>query len=212
MHDEKVAKAAGVPVVQDVGGEDRPISDAQLARVDFISPNLSELQRLIGSGGGDSESESNSESGSDGGSAGKRKLLLDDDASVVAAARRLQSRGARNVLVTLGERGSILVCERPAPPIPPPPASPDKDCDSIGDGGGGGGSDGRGSSTGFSTSMHGVHRVLRQGCCPIPGAGVMVDETGAGDCFRAAFTVALVEGKPLEECLRFAAAAGAVAV
>ena len=40
----------------------------------------------------------------------------------------------------------------------------------------------------------------------------MVDETGAGDCFRAAFTVALVEGKPLPECLRFAAAAGAVAV
>ncbi len=153
----EVARAAGVPVVQDVGGEDRPISDAQLARVDFVSPNLSELQRLVGT-----------------------TRALGDDESVVAAARELQARGARNVLVTLGDRGSLL--------IPQPAASPSSDASDR------------------------QPTVLRQGCCPIPGEGSMVDETGAGDCFRAAFTVALVEGKPLPECLRFAAAAGAVAV
>ena len=39
-----------------------------------------------------------------------------------------------------------------------------------------------------------------------------VDATGAGDTFTAALTVALVEGQLPEEALRFACAAGAVAV
>lgn len=38
-----------------------------------------------------------------------------------------------------------------------------------------------------------------------------VDSTGAGDAFAAALTVALVEGMPSEEALRFACAAGALA-
>eukprot|EP00435_Cladocopium_sp_Y103_P059125 s271_g21.t1 len=54
-------------------------------------------------------------------------------------------------------------------------------------------------------------KVLKQGCCPVPG-GKVVDTTGAGDCFRSAFAVALVEGRPLQECLKFAAAAGAITV
>ena len=33
----------------------------------------------------------------------------------------------------------------------------------------------------------------------------VVDTTGAGDCFRAAFTVALVAGRPIEDALTFAA-------
>lgn len=52
--------------------------------------------------------------------------------------------------------------------------------------------------------------VLRQGPLMPPGAAV-VDATAAGDAFRAAFTVALVAGRPLQECLRFAAAAGGLA-
>lgn len=39
---------------------------------------------------------------------------------------------------------------------------------------------------------------------PIISAAKVLDTTGAGDTFTAAFAVALVEGKPKEECMRFA--------
>lgn len=41
---------------------------------------------------------------------------------------------------------------------------------------------------------------------------VPVDPTGAGDAFCGAFTVGIVEGRPLPDALRFAAAAGALCV
>jgi len=138
----EVAASLGIPLFQDAGGADRPISDSLLAQVTFITPNLSELARLTG-------------------------LPTDTDDNIVKAARSLQGRGAKNVLVTRGEAGSLLL-----------------------------GQDGR---------------ILRQTSFPVPG-GQVVDETGAGDSFRAAFAVAFVEGRPLQESLRFAAAAGAVAV
>ena len=136
------AAAAGVPVLQDVGGEDRPMSDALLSLVEYVMPNLSELTRLTGKPTGTA-------------------------AEVEAAARSLQARGARNVLVTLGSDGALLLDRNGA--------------------------------------------MLRQGVCAVPG-GVVVDETGAGDSFRAAFTVALVEGRPPDQALQLAAAAGAIAV
>ena len=40
----------------------------------------------------------------------------------------------------------------------------------------------------------------------------VVDTTGAGDCFTAAFGVALMEGMPAAEALRFASAAACVCV
>ena len=82
--------AAGVPVIQDVGGEERPIADAHLANCAFVCPNLSELERLSGGAPG--------------------SLASDDDA-VVAAAKALQARGARSVLVTLGAEGSLLLLD-----------------------------------------------------------------------------------------------------
>ena len=79
------AAAAGVLVIQDVGGEDRPISSALLRLIDYLCPNESELGRLTGG------------------------LPTASDAQVEAAARLLVERGARNVLLTLGSRGAMLV-------------------------------------------------------------------------------------------------------
>ncbi|KAK1326052.1 hypothetical protein QJS10_CPA01g01620 [Acorus calamus] len=47
---------------------------------------------------------------------------------------------------------------------------------------------------------------------PIIPTSKVLDTTGAGDTFTAAFAVAFVEGKPKKECLRFAAAAAALCV
>jgi ribokinase len=137
------AERLGIPVViQDVGGADRPISNKLLSKLTFISPNLTELARLTG-------------------------LPTSNADEVLAAAQSLKDRGVKNVLVTLGSEGSLLLTEN--------------------------------------------GNILRQVACPPPG-GVTVDETGAGDCFRAAFCVALVEGSPLRRCLQLAAAAGAISV
>jgi len=43
-------------------------------------------------------------------------------------------------------------------------------------------------------------------------AAEVVDTTGAGDCFTAAYTVAMSEGRTEAECLRFANAAGSLCV
>jgi sugar/nucleoside kinase (ribokinase family) len=140
----EAACAAGIPVFQDVGGEERPISDKLLRLVNYICPNKTELERLTGK-------------------------VVSSEEDIISAAGVLLARGAQNVLITLGEAGSILV-------------------------------------------SHGG-TVLRQACSPLPGPdGKVLDETGAGDAFRAAFAVALVEGMPAPACLQFAAAAGAIAV
>ncbi|KAJ9153406.1 hypothetical protein P3X46_026849 [Hevea brasiliensis] len=47
---------------------------------------------------------------------------------------------------------------------------------------------------------------------PIIPAARVIDTTGAGDTFTAAFAVTLVEGKTKEECMRFAAAAASLCV
>ncbi|KAM7495362.1 hypothetical protein LguiB_029971 [Lonicera macranthoides] len=47
---------------------------------------------------------------------------------------------------------------------------------------------------------------------PIISAAKVLDTTGAGDTFTAAFAVSLVEGKSKKECLRFAAAAASLCV
>lgn len=47
---------------------------------------------------------------------------------------------------------------------------------------------------------------------PIIPASRVLDTTGAGDTFTAAFAVALVEGMSKRECLRFAAAAASLCV
>jgi ribokinase len=55
--------------------------------------------------------------------------------------------------------------------------------------------------------------VTREGAQHVPSFRVkVVDTTGAGDAFSAALVVAMAEGKPLPEAVRFANAAGALAV
>ena len=77
---EQVAEAAlraGIPVFQDIGGAERQLSDRFLSLCTYISPNFTELKRLTG-------------------------MPVESDEEIVSAAKYLQSRGARNVLVTLG--------------------------------------------------------------------------------------------------------------
>jgi len=135
------AAARGVPVLLDAGGEAGALTRALTSIVDYLCPNESELARLTG-------------------------MPTDTDAHVVHAAAALQRTGARNVLVTLGERGALLVLHNGT--------------------------------------------VLRQQPLPLPG-GMLVDATAAGDAFRAAFAVSLVEKQPLPQCMLLGAAAGAIA-
>jgi ribokinase len=141
---------ADIVVMQDVGGEDRPISSEMLGYCDYIVPNESELKRLVHGMGMMIPTEDS-----------------DDDELIVRLATFLQSKGAKNVLVTRGSNGSTLLTE-----------------------------DGR---------------VIHQRALRLPKAQV-VDETGAGDCYRAAFAVALLEGHSLEKCMQFANAAGSLSV
>ena len=143
----RAAHAAGVTVVLDAGGADGPLDPELLACVSILSPNETELSRLVGlptteRGGEPSEP------------------------LVLAAAAALQSQGVGTVLVKLGANGSMLV--------PPAPGAP-----------------------------------LRQ---PALHAQSVVDTTGAGDCFTAAFAVALTEGLSSAEALRFASAAACICV
>ncbi|KAG2493634.1 hypothetical protein HYH03_008151 [Edaphochlamys debaryana] len=171
------AAAAGVPVFLDAGGDNSPLSRRLLAAVDFLAPNEQELQRLTGE-------------------------PTASDEQVAAAAGRLMAAGARNVLVTLEARGSLLLLGEEV-------AEAQRE---AADAEGGNGRRCR------------PVRAIRQPALPVPG-GVVVDATAAGDAFRAALAVALVEGRrgpgataaaasgpDYEEALRFAAAAGAIAV
>jgi len=141
-------------VLLDLGGEDRSISQHMMSLCDYIIPNQSELVRLM-----NSSNLIPQEDTSDG---------TQEEEYVIHCAKQLISNGANNVLVTLGEKGSILVMRNGT--------------------------------------------VIHQPACILPEGACVVDETGAGDCFRAAFAVALSEGKNLRECLNFASAAGAICV
>eukprot|EP00970_Alexandrium_tamarense_P020326 scaffold15096_cov200-Alexandrium_tamarense.AAC.4 len=183
-----------IPIILDVGGEDRRMERELLERCDWLVPNESELERLAASyESNDDESDVNEEIGY-----GKdMQQHLEQIQSQIGSSLNLQSIlksvhtlqkiGANNVLVTLGSRGSLLIrkhdTETPqSPPLYQPP----------------------------------YHLP--------PGASV-VDETGAGDCYRAGFAVALLEHcgnsfavrdgvneENLLQCMKFASAAGALAV
>jgi len=141
---ELIAAAAyklNIPVFQDIGGAEREISKSHYRHCTYISPNLSELRRLS-------------------------NMPVENENEILAAVKKLQKSGARNVLVTLGDQGSLLVTEK--------------------------------------------NEIIKQPCCPVDK---VVDETGAGDNYRAAFAVShFLEKKSLSDSMAFASAAGAVSV
>jgi ribokinase len=117
----------------------QPLNDEILGAVDVLTPNESELRILSG-------------------------LAPDDPAETVELAHALQRRGVRQVVVTRGSRGALVV-------------------------------------TADGATQH------------VPGVPVsVVDTTGAGDAFTCALGVALAEGQPLLDAVRFATRAGALAV
>eukprot|EP00798_Chlamydomonas_sp_ICE-L_P028483 gene28483-31635_t len=120
----------------------------------------------------------------------------DSAENIIEAAKSLQTRGARNVMVTLGDKGSLLLAEdgsvlrQEAVPVPGGQTHSDKGSLIVAEDG----------------------SVLRLEAIPVPG-GHVVDATGAGDSFRSAFAVCLVEAlQTKQECMKFAAVAGALAV
>ncbi|CAM6036804.1 unnamed protein product [Sphagnum compactum] len=136
----KVARIAKVPVIMDAGGAEGPIPEELLKFVTVLSPNETELARLTGM---------------------PTKSLED----VIDAASKIQEMGVKQVLVKMGEHGSVLVREDGPP--------------------------------------------LMQAAILAP---VVVDTTGAGDTFTAAYAVALIEHQSPVEALRFAAAAASLCV
>ena len=149
-------RRGGIIVLQDIGGEERDMSREMMELCDYLIPNESEFKRLYKSfaDNGQNDDDINHDS----------KL---SDETILKMSRVLQLNGARNVLITRGSQGSILITEQ--------------------------------------------GKVLHQPTFPLEPSDV-VDETGAGDCYRAAFAVGLLEGHQLQRCLEFASAAGCCSV
>lgn len=136
----KIARSANIPVILDAGGVESPIPEALLRCVTILSPNETELARITES---------------------PVETLQD----IIMAASKCQEMGVKQVLVKVGEKGSLLLAE-----------------------------DG--------------HVTLQ----PAIMAPNVVDTTGAGDTFTAAYAVALVEGQSQADCLEFAAAAASLCI
>ena len=144
----RAAKAAGVPVILDMGGVDTPLPASLLPLLTLLCPNETELARLTAEGSADGVA-----------------MPTETEEQCVAAAKTVQARGVSQVLVTRGSHGALLV-----------------------------GEDG-------SVTAMAAHKVDK-----------VVDTTGAGDCFRGAYSVAFTEGRPVAECMSFAAKAAALCV
>lgn len=133
----RAARRLAVPVILDPAPA-RELPAVLYRLADIITPNLSEAAMLVG-------------------------FPLDSEVAIVEAARVLRGRTGGTVVITLGERGALLLAGNEPLFVPP-----------------------------FPTSA--------------------VDSVAAGDAFNAGLAVALAEGRPLHEALRWASAAGALAV
>ena len=157
-----------VIILQDIGGEDRPMTSEMLSLCDYVMPNESELMRLCESFMTKKDFQNMVEDKTEHG----HNEEDDNYEHIVKLCRILQGNGANHVLVTLGGKGSILVKKHIMK----------RDDDEI------------------------IFQKVFKVKDPV------VDETGAGDCYRAGFAVALSEGKSIKESMEFASASGALAV
>ena len=173
----RAARKFNIPVLLDVGGEDRRMDRELLQCCDYLIPNETELERLASHYDDEQlEDDITIQKAIDQVQPLIGKSL--DVSTLLKNTRRLQKNGANNVLVTLGAHGSILVTKHSS--------------------------------------------ILYQPSCPLPSGSSVVDETGAGDCYRAGFAVALLQQRQcgvstdddeiLVHCMKFASAAGALAV
>jgi len=87
----KIAKSADVPVIMDAGGAEGPIPDELLKGVTVLSPNETELARLTA-------------------------MPTNSLKEILQAAAKVQEMGVKQVLVKMGENGSVLV-RHGEPPI-----------------------------------------------------------------------------------------------
>ena len=209
-----IAHELSIPVILDAGGEDRLIEKELLQCCDYFIPNETELSRLVKHyyTKNDDDDEISIQEVQDIQNQIGSSIQLQ---SLLQSVRMLQRHGASNVLVTLGSHGSILVKNRRKKQqqqqqqqqqqlVVSPPSS---------------------------SSVH-RRNIIYQPPCPLLSLGMsVVDETGAGDCYRAGFAVALLEycklggrgadndddddvdnDNVLEQCMKFASAAGALSV
>jgi ribokinase len=140
----RVAKEHRVPVLLDVGGKDTPIDSNLAPLVDIIWPNETELSNICGG------------------------VPTNTDDDIFKAAKMLRDQGMKDVLVTIGEKGSMMI----------PHENPEN--------------------------------VTRGKCYRVDN---VIDTTGAGDCFRAAFaTSRFCDRRDVKESLQFASAASALLV
>jgi ribokinase len=134
----RIAREAGVTAILNPAPA-LPVDDSIFPLCDYVSPNETEATALTG-------------------------IPVDTVDDARRAAADLVRRGARNALITLGERGALLY------------------------------------------GADGDHLV------PAIPVSKVVDTTGAGDAFNAGFAVALAEGRPPAEAVRFGCAVAGLSV
>ncbi|MBX9690638.1 MAG: ribokinase [Candidatus Obscuribacterales bacterium] len=140
LHAAKMGKKLGLTVVLNPAPapENGKLSDELLGFLDIIIPNQTEAELLTG-------------------------VKVVDIASALEAAKHLQAKGLKQVIITMGEMGALLVNDASVAHMTPA----------------------------FEVEVH--------------------DTTAAGDAFCGALLSALAEEKEMEEALKYACAAGALA-
>ncbi len=195
----RACREMGVNVLLDAGGEDRVMGRELLECANYLIPNETELERLARHYDDDDDDDEGGESGD------LEHGMSSWDAEIMQArigpAPHLPAilRSVRKLQRHGASNVLVTLGSRGSLLV-------------------------KGGGKGRSSSSRGS-RTIYQPPVPLPPGTRVVDETGAGDCYRAGFAIALLErcgGDPkslddvddevLVRCMEFASAAGALAV